>query len=137
MGGWPNAVVNVSKAGTYTGFTWKVLTDWNVYWAKSLFDTLSNNTIKPPNSLGYWFTQTPGIPKQYFYSEDNVTVKVQYAGHSDLTHWKDTSSASDSLKLLQKTFTLSIQFNASMNFNPPNLSISGLNITSDSYQRGG
>jgi hypothetical protein len=63
LGGWPNAVVNVSKAGTYTGFTWKVLTDWNVYWAKSLFDTLSNNTIKPPNSLGYWFTQTPGIPK--------------------------------------------------------------------------
>jgi hypothetical protein len=85
LGGWPNAVLDVSKAGAYTGFTWRVLTDKNANWAKSLFDTLSNNNVKVPNSLDYWFTKTPGIAKQYYDSQDKVTVKIVYTGHSDLT----------------------------------------------------
>ncbi|MCX6149711.1 MAG: PKD domain-containing protein [Ignavibacteriales bacterium] len=87
LGGWPNALIDVSKAGAYTGFTWRVRTDWNAELAQSIFDTLSNNSLKTSRTLDYWFTQTPTIPKQLWDNEDKLFCKIQYAGHSDLTLW--------------------------------------------------
>lgn len=87
LGGWPNAILSTSKAGAYTGFNWRVQTGKNALWAKSLLDTLSNSNLKIPRSLDYWFTNTPAVKKEYYDAQDKVTVKIMYAGHSDLTLW--------------------------------------------------
>ena len=87
LGTWPQKLINTSKALNYVGFTWRVLTDWNANWAKSLFDSLSNKTYKSPMSIENWFSKTPAVAKQYMDPEDNVTVKVQYTGRADLTLW--------------------------------------------------
>ncbi|RJP64515.1 MAG: PKD domain-containing protein [Ignavibacteriales bacterium] len=87
LGSWPNAMIDISKAGAYTGFTWRVETNWNASQARSLFDTLSNNSLKMPRSLDYWFTQTPTIAKQRWDNEDKLFCRMQYTGHSDLILW--------------------------------------------------
>ncbi|MFH0734511.1 MAG: FISUMP domain-containing protein [bacterium] len=86
-GGWSNAMLDVSKAGSYTGFTWRVLTSWNASLSHSLMDTLSNNSLDSPRTLDYWFTKTPNIAKQLYDPTDKVYCKIQYVGHSDLTLW--------------------------------------------------
>jgi len=86
-GGWPNAMIDNSKAGAYTGFSWRVETNWNSALACSIFDTLSNNSLKTPRTLDYWFTQTPTIPKQKWDPDHQLFCKIQYTGHSDLTLW--------------------------------------------------
>lgn len=89
LGSWPNAITGTAHAGAYTGFTWAVYTNYNAGWAISLFDTLSNNAVKTPKSLDYWFTQTPTIGKQYYNNQDKLNVKIEYVGHSDLTLWQN------------------------------------------------
>jgi hypothetical protein len=87
MGGWPGAMEYISQAGSYSGFTWRVETNWNAALARSLMDTLTNNTLKEPRTLDFWFTQTPTIAKQMWDAGDQVWCKIQYSGHSDLTLW--------------------------------------------------
>ncbi len=87
-GNWPNSLINTAGTGAYTGFTWRVLTGWNSTRAMSLFDTLTNNQLKKPRDLNYWFTQTPDVEKIKYDPADKVNCIIKFSGRNDLTIWE-------------------------------------------------
>lgn len=86
LGGWPNAVTNVSKAGVYTGFSWSVNTNKNFEWARSLFYWLTAKNLPTPKSVGDWFSD-PYESHRYWSGTANRYVYIYNAGHSELTLW--------------------------------------------------
>ena len=94
LGGWPQAVNVTSNAQAYTGFTWRVYTDWNARWGVSLFSNLGWNRSLGPMNIETWFTasaDTVKLPyiyeKSYYDDYDKHTCSIQYSGKSDFSLW--------------------------------------------------
>jgi len=90
-GSWPD-LQNTFANGAYFGYNWSVYTNKNANWAENLFADMADTTSGEPWTTERWMTETPEIPKEYFNSQDQVTVRINYTGDATLTLWRKTDS---------------------------------------------
>jgi hypothetical protein len=88
LGTWPAKVVTTAGAGAYLGFDWSVRTNWNAYWARSLFHEMTDQSQESPVTVNLWFGDA-SISKQYWNQEKDRWVKIErkQAAGKDMGLW--------------------------------------------------
>jgi len=85
LGSWPEAMLQAGAA-TYTGFDWAVESNWNAYWARSLFGKMTDTSMAQPMDIQKWINE-PLPPKSYYDEFDDREVHILYQGDPHTTLW--------------------------------------------------
>ena len=85
---WPEKIITEAGAGAYVGFDWSVRTNWNAFWAQSLFSKMTDQSKTSPVTVNQWFGDTT-IPKKYWNEKYTLWVSIakKQADNKDMGMW--------------------------------------------------
>lgn len=90
LGSWSSEIVGDADAAAYAGFDWSVYTNWNAFWARSLFYNLTDQTAAAPVTIDQWFSDA-AVSHSYWNEKDSRTVHIMrtQATSKDMALWRD------------------------------------------------
>ncbi|MBN2417363.1 hypothetical protein JXO52_16115 [bacterium] len=96
LGSWSAEIVGGAGAAAYIGFDWSVYTNWNAFWARSLFYYLTDKTAAAPVTINQWFGDAT-VSHDYWNEKDNRTVHIlrTQAKSKDMALWRDVEKTHD------------------------------------------